>query len=99
MAANELEVNIIALSNDIVRLNEIASNLRNKSSRMFEELEALNAMWEGDAHDAFKLQLANDKVSVDELLKTVNSVIEYMNYAKHEYEICEDGVNSEISSI
>ena len=99
MAANELEVNINALSNDITRLNEIASNLRNKSLRMFEELEALDAMWEGDAHDTFRMQVVNDKACMDELLRTVSSIIEYMNYAKQEYEMCEDAVNNEISSI
>ena len=56
-------------------------------------------MWDGPANDEFRRQFDNDHENAEELCKTVDSIIKCMQYAREQYDLCENDVNTLIAAI
>ena len=99
MAANQVEVNINVLSDDVNKLSELLTKIRSRSTEMFEDLDVLDTMWEGEAHEAFRMQVTDDRANMEKLALSIEKLIDYMRFASREYNICEEAVINEIGTI
>ena len=99
MTGNIIEVTISSLGRDIDTLTTTLGSLKSHSSKVQEQIAELAAMWEGPAHDSFNLQFQTDYAALQALYKTLEDLIKCMEYAKAEYQKCEDSVSSTIASI
>lgn len=95
----EIAVDTSILTTDIVDLQEALDRVRRQLTDMFTQVEELDAMWDGPANDEFKRQFANDYENSKELCDVVESIIECMQYAKGQYDLCENNINQIINSI
>lgn len=99
MASQEIATNTDFMQTDIDSLTTQLEAARTQLDRMFNEILELDTMWDGPANDEFNRQFGIDKVDCEELLDTIDSIIECMIYAKTEYEKCENEVGGIIDSI
>lgn len=99
MANQEITVNTDTLASDIAELNMTLGTARNLLDNMFTQIRELDTMWDGPANDEFNRQFANDHENAKEMCKTVQSLIECMQYAKEQYNSCENQVNGIVSAI
>lgn len=95
----EIAVDTSILTTDISDLQEALSKVRKQLDDMFEQVEELDAMWDGPANDEFRKQFTNDYANSRELCKTVDSIIQCMQYAKEQYDLCENDINGIIRTI
>ncbi|MDD2980433.1 MAG: WXG100 family type VII secretion target [Hespellia sp.] len=66
---------------------------------LLEEMQQLNATWEGAANQAYQAQVASDVENMQELCKCLLQYISCVSYAGTEYIKCEKSVASYIDSI
>lgn len=95
----EITVDTAALAGDIEELQNALSEVRRQLNQMFEQVSELDAMWDGPANAEFNRQFANDYENFKELCNTVESIIQCMQYAKEQYNICENEINGIVASI
>lgn len=94
-----IEISTEHLSNDISTMQSRVEELENAKTQVFGCLDNLNGMWLGSAHDAFVAQTGVDSEELNGLIKNLNNLIECMQFAKTEYEKCQDDVSSKIAAI
>jgi uncharacterized protein YukE len=94
-----IEISTPWLDNDITRMQEQLDNLVAAKNQVYRRLESLNSMWEGAAQYIFINQTRIDETVLQGLVNNLNNLIECMQYAKSEYERCNDEVNSKIAGI
>lgn len=99
MANQEISINTDSLSTDIEELNRTLAMAGKELDVMFEQIRELDAMWEGPANEMFNRQFANDYENAKGMCVTVQSLIECMQYAREQYNSCENQVNSIVSAI
>ena len=94
-----IEISTPWLDNDITRMQVQLDNLVDAKNQVYRRLEILNSMWEGAAQYIFINQTRIDETVLQGLINNLNNLIECMQYAKSEYERCNDEVNSKIAGI
>jgi len=99
MDIREITVDTATLQNDINDVQSALCKVKAYSESMFREIDALGEMWDGEAHDAFLVQMQENRRKMQELQKVIERLIECMQYADHEYLSCEDAVHSIINTI
>lgn len=99
MANQEITVNTDTLASDIAELSNTLSTARKMLGDMFTQIQELDAMWDGPANDEFNKQFVNDHENAKGMCATVQSLIECMEYAKEQYNSCENQVNGIVSAI
>lgn len=99
MNYQEIAVNTSTLQNDINEMQNALDKVKKRTERMFNEIMALEGMWEGQAHEAFERQFLIDVQNMQNLCSTINDLIGCMQYADKEYISCENSVHSIINSI
>lgn len=99
MANQEIAVNTNTLASDIGELRNALKAAEKALNDMFTDIQELDAMWDGPANEEFNRQFENDHENAKEMCATVQSLIECMEYAKEEYNSCEDQVNGIVSAI
>lgn len=99
MKGQEIAVNTSTLASDIADLQDALVNARKQLQDMFEQVEELDAMWDGPANEEFRKQFVNDHENAQELCVTVESIIQCMQYAREQYDLCENDVNGIIAAI
>ena len=95
----EITVDTFTLAGDIEELQNTLLSVRRQLSDMFNQVTELDAMWDGPANSEFNRQFANDYENSRELCNTVESIIQCMQYAKEQYNLCENEVNGIVASI
>lgn len=95
----EITVDTVTLSGDIEELQNSLSGIRRQLNEMFEQVAELDAMWDGPANAEFNRQFTNDYENSKELCNTVESIIQCMQYAREQYNLCENEVNGIVASI
>ena len=95
----EITVDTAALTGDIEELQNALLEVRRQLREMFEQVAELDTMWDGPANQEFNRQFFNDYENSRELCDTVESIIQCMQYAKEQYNICENEVNGIVASI
>lgn len=99
MKGQEITINTGTLSTDISELQEALANARKQLEDMFEQVAELDTMWDGPANEEFNRQFGNDHENAKEMCKTVDSIIQCMQYAREQYDLCENDVNAIIAGI
>lgn len=99
MANQEITVNTDTLASDIAELRGTLETARRMLSDMFTQIQELDAMWDGPANNEFNRQFANDHDNAKGLCTTAESLIGCMEYAKEQYNSCENQVNGIVSAI
>lgn len=96
---NEIGVNPQTLNSQTDSIQRELTLIREDIEKMYDAVKTLDAMWDGPASEMFKAQFNVDKTSMEQLCDTIQSIIDSMRFAKHEYDQCESSVDSIISSI
>lgn len=99
MAITYIEVETEQLKRDTQELLENKQKAETVLNEMVGEIEALNAMWSGQANLAFRNQFNKDVILMKELLAKMQQLAECMDFASGEYAKCENEVKSLVDSI
>ena len=97
--AVHFEVDIQRLNHDIERARVCHKFLNDNLNTMFGEIKELDAMWDGQANNAFNIQFNNDYEMMKTVCSNLNKLIESLEYAKAEYLKCEQQVGSAVRSM
>jgi len=97
--SKEIAINTNRLGQDISSMQDRLNAVKNEMGTMYDAVRALNASWEGPAHSEFLAQFATDEQAMSEFCDLVSELIKCVEYAKTEYEKCENEVNSIVTSI
>ena len=73
--------------------------LVNDFDEVVKEMDSLNGMWTGQAHDALLERFKQDKAVVRGMLDFIRDIISDLNYAESGYRRCENNVNHIVNSI
>lgn len=95
----KLEVNIDTLKSDITKLNSCKSTLQNRLAALSGGMSSLNDCWEGSAKQAYMTQYQADEDTLRDILTALDEFIQTLEYAREEYQTCENAVYSAVRSI
>ncbi len=84
---------------DIDRFEESVEKMEQLRVSLFNELTALNGMWEGTAHDMLMARFMDDNNFTEEFIAFLKSVGTNYNEAYYEYARCEAQVADVIASM
>lgn len=98
-ADKSLEIDTVRLQNDIDSLKTHLNQMKTKGESMMEGILALGQMWEGASKEAFTSQFQADYQILQAMEQVIDDLIRNLEFAKDQYESCEDGVESIINSI
>lgn len=94
----------IAVDTDMMYIS--AGQMENALDRMkadieslFLEIEEFTGMWDGSSHEDFLKQLWQDKQKIQEFVNEAEKLAECMEYARKEYQSCENAVSSIVHTI
>lgn len=99
MAVREIAVNTATLARDTAQLTMLLANLEKDKTKMVQEIQELNRMWQGPSNQMFNAQFKTDCTSLDNLCKTIREMIRAMENAKREYDQCDNRVNALVSAL
>ncbi len=99
MAFVQIATNTDTMKSDIDKLNAYLAQASGELNDMFEAIKELSGTWSGTAHDEFDTQFTADYNAGTELCKTVQDIINCVDFAKGEYVKCETQVADIISAI
>lgn len=99
MAINYIEIETQQLDADGQNMQSNLSSVQNEISRLFEEMQQLDAMWDGPAKLTFKNQMLNDFDEMNSICSNLLEFINNMKSASKEYKMCEKTVAELISAI
>ncbi|MBP5280935.1 MAG: WXG100 family type VII secretion target [Lachnospiraceae bacterium] len=99
MAITYLEVNTGTLSSDANDMEEEINQATVSLTELTEEMDELNAMWQGAANMAFRAAVRKDVNSMTEMLALMSALVESCKNAAREYNRCETEVLAEVASI
>lgn len=96
---NKLEIETRRLQSDIEGLRDHLNGLRQTGDSLMAEINALSAMWEGEAKNAFTAQFQSDYNTLKSMAEVIEDLIKDLEFARQQYDTCENSVSSLISSI
>lgn len=99
MAVREISINTATLARDTAQLTMLLTKLEKDKTKMIQEIQELNRMWQGPSNQAFNAQFKTDCTSLENLCKTLREMIQAMENAKREYDQCDNRVNSMVSAL
>lgn len=99
LAVKEIVVNTVALSRDIEQLKNLLNQLEKNRRKLAQEIQELNAMWQGPSNQAFNAQFKTDCTSFENLCKTIREMIQAMEHARTEYDQCDNKVNGLVAAL
>ncbi len=97
--ADKIRVSTTQIGNAASNIGQIVSSMKSDIDSMFDGINGLNSMWDGDAHDAFVSSAQTDRERLLEVIDEINTIMQKLEEAQREYESCERTVASEIQSI
>lgn len=97
--ATSFEVNLSNLNSDINNARHSLDYIEKNIKGMFDEIKELDAMWDGDANDAFNVQFNSDYEMMLDVCKNIEKIIVSMEFAKQEYAKCENSVSSAVRAM
>ncbi len=96
---HNITVNTDTLKKDSQDITTKAENLRASLEEVYNEVKALDTMWDGPANTAFNLQFAKDYENFKKVCTTIENFAQDMNNAASEYERCESEIQSVIKAL
>lgn len=99
MAITKIKINTSTLKRDTDSISQALNDIKKKIQAMQTDVKALNAMWTGEANEAFNQAFQDDITDLGLICDNIQSVINYEKNAKKEYDACEQKVSDLIDSI
>ncbi len=99
MAVNKIRVNTSSLSQTRRELQAKLDKIRKDIANISNDMNTLNSMWDGDAHEAFSRQVDSDISFLRDACNGIQSIINYESTAVTEYDKCEQQIADVISQI
>ena len=97
--ADVIATNTDRMQSDLNLLEEQIVKMDTAFQAAWDAVEALNATWEGPAHDTLVAQFLQDQETVKTMIISLRNYREELENAKKEYETCEQNVNSLVRSM
>lgn len=97
--ADYIEIDTGILQGDIGTMSANVQELRQRIQELQAEVTELSAMWSGRANAAFRQQFALDMEFMNEVADVLEKLISCMEFAKKEYDRCENDVEDLVASI
>lgn len=97
--ANYIEIDTGILQGDIGTMATEVHELRQRIQNLQAEVTELSSMWSGRANAVFQQQFALDMEFMNDFADVLEQLISCMEYAKKEYDRCENEVEDLVASI
>lgn len=97
--ASEISNNTDILGSDIRNLREQLNRARSHVQQLNDQMEELNHMWKGPAHDAVQKQFVKDFQTISELCASLERMADNLESTRRAYERCESNVSSAVFAI
>ncbi|MCR5556412.1 MAG: hypothetical protein K6F75_02495 [Butyrivibrio sp.] len=97
--AETIANNLEAFDGDIRDYNSHYKKLINHFDDLVNHMNALNSMWEGEAHDEFLRTFETDKDKTKNMIEDFGKVMEELRFAHREYSNCERDVANMINQM
>ncbi len=94
-----LEIESRRLQSDIESLKVHLNGMRQTGNKMMSNINALSSMWEGEAKNAFTKQFQSDYETLNSMAKVIEDLIKDLEYAREQYDTCENSVASILQNI
>lgn len=95
----KIRVNINTLGSASSELSNTVGRMNGQADKLFEAINTLNGMWEGEAHDVFTASAAQDAERMKVLISKAKEIADKFDEAKKEYTACESEVSDIVNSI
>lgn len=89
---NRLDTDLKEFGDNIKAIQKAITDLRNHN-------RALDAMWDGQASEAFKQNFEADIKAMEEMVKTLEGINRYEDNARTKYNNCENKVGDLVNQI
>lgn len=99
MAASVLKIDTKALERDTGQMRFTLRRIDEELEGMYDAVRALNAMWDGPANQAFRLQFRSDYENMMSICETVRDLIRCMENAGRRYQAGGAQVESAVEQI
>lgn len=96
---SKLDIETQKLQKDIDDLKRHLELMNRRGDAMMAGINALSAMWEGEAKNAFTIQFQTDYENLKSMAKVIKELIEKLEAARDKYNTCEEKVSSIINAI
>lgn len=84
---------------DVQEYTDLKNSIDKEYQNLKDQIEILNSMWTGDAHDALMTEFKQDDEQVKEMLSYLKKVEKNLNRALDAYRNCENSVGETIHSL
>lgn len=95
----QFEVHTRQLAQTVTVMEEHLEDIDRIRQDILNGFDALGAMWEGSAHDAFQAQYQEDDQLLRTLCQDIRSIISDVSNARVGYDKCEEQVRDNIARI
>lgn len=99
MAVSRIEVNTEMLGNTASDMSISVTHIYHHIKEIYEDIKELDSMWDGPANQAFNLQFEKDRARLLNICSNLETYIDKIQYAKDEYNKCENAVSNIIDAI
>ncbi len=94
-----IEINTDALGRDTDSLRTQLQGLRTDLGSLTQSMNSLNQTWEGTAKGAYMSQYESDRQNMENLCKTLEEFIRFLDYAKTQYQEGDRKVKAAVAQI
>ena len=99
MSVTYFGVNTDTLRSDVSKIEESFNSMKSRIAEIYENVEALNALWDGPANDSFNQAFKQDHSNVNAYFTTLNNIIEQLDRSRENYDKCETEVENMVDSL
>lgn len=99
MAIDYIQINTGSLGNTINEMNRHIEELKGYMNQVYQEIQELDGMWDGEANLAFNHQFMTDHQAFLEMCDDLKAYTESLECAKNEYNKCENNVAEIVRSL
>ncbi len=97
--ADRIEIETNLLMQDKETIQNQVQVLKSRMAGLKEQMERLSGMWEGPAKKTFMSQFWSDCDFIQDFFSEMDAYVDAMEYARQEYEKCENNVSQIVASI
>lgn len=99
MDISRIEVDPQHLNRDIRTLRTQLNQGRSHIKELKSQMDAMNRMWQGAAHEAMKQRFVSDYESLNRLCRTLEEIIAGLEQISKSYEDCEHRVHDAVQAL
>lgn len=99
MDKREIAVDMDMMHHGAGQMENALDKMKAEIENLFLEIEEFTGMWDGAAHEEFLKQLWLDKRKMQEFENAAEKLAECMEYARKEYQSCENAVSSIVHTV